>query len=225
MIMKRGATVEISRKIKTIIICVAYVVAIMIQLFAFTPYTITQTYISSQNVPHTVTTDRGYASFEDADGLTVTDLKGVTERKRVNYKLFAFQLALTTAIAAFVCYFWCYKKAVAYKTCDNEDNNTSRELNNQLQETIDKLSSQINKITLENEALRSQISTLIRHQATEELSENEQFSFFDVLLPEPPYLDLNSLAFADEETVQRTQKKYAEDLYTYIKCRIDREKY
>ena len=36
---------------------------------------------------------------------------------------------------------------------------------------------------------------------------------------------LAPMAFADEETVQRTQKKYAEDLYTYIKCRIDREKY
>lgn len=60
--------------------------------------------------------------------------------------------------------------------------------------------------------------------ATEEMFENsEQFSLEDVLINEPPYLDINELAFADEETVKRMQKQHTEKLYLYIKNRLDKE--
>ena len=40
---------------------------------------------------------------------------------------------------------------------------------------------------------------------------------------EPPYIDFNDLAFADEETQRKVQQDYAEAMYRFAKNKIDRE--
>lgn len=102
---------NISRKTKKIIICITYIIAIIIQFFAFTPYIKTETYISSQNVPHIVVIERGYTSFEKADGPVFKGENEVTTRQQINHSLFTFQLILTTVFAALAYYFWRNKKA------------------------------------------------------------------------------------------------------------------
>lgn len=91
---------------------------IIIQLGSFIPYVKTETYISSQNVPHTVVVDRGYSSFEYADNYTATDNKGVTTRRRINYPLAVVQFLLTTATAVLVCYLL-YKREVIFEKNEN----------------------------------------------------------------------------------------------------------
>ena len=45
----------------------------------------------------------------------------------------------------------------------------------------------------------------------------------ELIVIEPPYLDLEDLSFADEDTSRRMQQKYARDLYDYIKKKLDTE--
>lgn len=119
-------------------------------------------------------------------------------------------------------------KTVNRETTNNTERDVLKKQNIQLQQTIDRLSAQVDKTILENEALRCQNqrlqTTLEKANATtEEVFPNGQLSLFNDLPIEPPYLDINGLAFADEETSQQIQMKYAEDLYAYIKNRIEKE--
>lgn len=223
---KKGAkNMSISRKIKAIIIAIAYLIAIIIQFSAFTPYTETETYISSQNVPHIVIIERGYASFEYADWFVDVGEKGVTTRRQINYSLFVFQLILTTVITALAYYFWCYKKHIPIADNIADEQGTLKEQNIQLQQTIDELVVQNNKIELENKSLRKQVMQLSNAfddatATTEDAFFYEQLTLDDILIAdEPPYIDINGLAFADEETIKKAQKQYAEDLYKYFKSK------
>lgn len=223
VIPKKGKSknMQISNKRKALIVGVVYAFLIFIQFAAFTPYTTTRTYISSQNVPHTITIDSGYSSFGDScDGFNHTDayVEGVT--RMTNYTLFTFQLVLTTSIAALAYYFLCYKKqtsAHSNNDCDEQEN--LKRQNVQMQQTIESPVAQNNKIELENTSLREQIVqfTDSTAAATEDLYAQETVSLDDVPLEEPPYIDVNELAFADEDTIRKAQKQYAEDLYRYFK--------
>lgn len=213
---------NISRKTKTIIICIVYAIVIVIQFAVFTPYTRTETYISSQNVPHTVIIKRGYASFEEADGYAFTDKKGVTARKQINYSLFAFQLISTTVLAVLVYYLWELRKQKNIDVQYKEKYLTLTKNYNELLENSKVVLKHLKQLQSENEALQSEISTLMKQLAAERPSENEQLSFLDILQTEPPYLDINGLAFADEETIRQAQKQYVEDLYKYFKVRYEK---
>lgn len=48
-------------------------------------------------------------------------------------------------------------------------------------------------------------------------------SHAEPIVIEPPYLDIDELSFADEDTSRRMQQKYARDLYDYIKKKLDTE--
>lgn len=74
-----------------------------------------------------------------------------------------------------------------------------------------------NKTKVQNDFLEAK-------KATEKMFEKEyQLSLEESMLVEPPYLDVNALAFADEETIKEAQKQYVQDLYFYFKNRLDRE--
>lgn len=60
--------------------------------------------------------------------------------------------------------------------------------------------------------------------AKEENIASEQVTLDDVLSVEPPYLDYNALAFADEDEIKQTQKQCAEDMYEFIKNKTVSEK-
>lgn len=40
---------------------------------------------------------------------------------------------------------------------------------------------------------------------------------------ESPYIDINGLAFADDDEIRNAQKQYAEDLYKYFKAKEQRD--
>lgn len=203
------------RMIKTLIIGVMYLLAVFIQFAAFTPYTTQKVYISSQNVPHVFNIDNGYTSFVDVNN-TYTDEYGVTTSTQINYVLFAFQLTLTTAVAISAYFFFCHKKYVPVADADEatDNDNISKKQTEQMQQIIDNLSLQLNQTKLENKALQEQIMQLYNSfgKATANVEEK-------AVTEEPPYIDINGLAFADDEEIRNAQKQYAEDLYKYFKAK------
>lgn len=215
---------KISNKMKAIVIGILYALVIFTQFAAFTPYTETETYISLQNVKNTALVERGYAPFDEADAPVFSNKKGVTAKRQINYTRFTFQLVMTTALAVFVYYFWCHKKCTPIVNNTSDEQETIKKQNIQLQQAIDILVDRNNKIELENKALKKQITQLYSYcgeagTETNNTSAYEQLSFDDVMGGEPPYLDINGLAFADDETIKKAQKQYAEDLYKYFKAK------
>lgn len=211
-------------KANFIIVAIVYMLVIIIQLGSFIPYVKTETYISAQNVPHTIVVDRGYSSFEYADNYTATDNKGVTTRRRINYPLAVIQFLLTTATAVLVCYLLYKREVISEKNENAIKIDVLKKQNIKLQQTIDDLSSQINKTTLENEALRDQLAHFTDffdkpNIATQNSFVDEQVSLNNVFEAEPPYIDINALAFADDDEIRNAQKQYAEDLYKYFKAK------
>ena len=79
----------------------------------------------------------------------------------------------------------------------------------QLQEAL----REIEILKQQNSQMQGSIDELSRH--------NEQQLVEDIL--EPPTLDINSLAFADEETIKAAQAKYAADMAEYNRKQIMKE--
>lgn len=112
---------------------------------------------------------------------------------------------------------------------ENENKiNILKKQNVQLQQTIDDLVDQNNKTELENRDLKEQIMNINNSfdgvtAATENLFMQEQVTLADITsVTEPPYLDINGLAFADDDEIRNAQKQYAEELYKYFKAKEQR---
>lgn len=80
--------------------------------------------------------------------------------------------------------------------------------------------SQLQQALQEIEMLRQQ-NTQMQGTIDELSRRNEQNIVEDAL--KPPVLDVNSLAFADDDTVREAQAKYAADMYEYNKKQIMKE--
>lgn len=104
-----GSHLRLSRKVKILLFVLFYGAALFIQFMAFTPYTETQTTMSSKNIPHTRVIDSGYTSFYEANDWSTIDAVGISSHTQINTPLFAFQLILTTAIFVFI-FFFLYRK-------------------------------------------------------------------------------------------------------------------
>lgn len=94
-------------KNKIICITVISIVLLIAQLCSLTPYIKYQTYISSQNVPHSVVVERGYRAineigYYEARGKTITI-------EQIDYVRAFIQFGLTIGTAIFLC-IWLYKK-------------------------------------------------------------------------------------------------------------------
>lgn len=86
---------------------------------------------------------------------------------------------------------------------------------------------QLNQAMLEIEALKKQYSELQGQnqqlQGTiDELSQQNEQNIIEEVL-QPPTLDVNGLAFADEETVRQAQQKYASEMTEYTKNQLMKE--
>ena len=89
------------KKIKIIYIAILYVLLIVVQICSFTPYTKVKTYVSAQNVPHSVVLERGWKGIDKIknyehhkEGLDKTSF----EIEQVNITLAIIQFLLTTSI-------------------------------------------------------------------------------------------------------------------------------
>lgn len=185
-------------------ICVIYVLLILIQIGAFTPYKITETYFSSQNVPHTLIVERGYDNIFDI-GYSHRDVRGgikCLEIESIDYPFLILQFSATTIITLLLYYILVYKSA-------NKINNKNelKEQNLQLQNTIDGL------IRENTELIKNQ--KLYESLFSQKNKSNKTQGFSDI-----PKLDINSLAFADDETQKKAQEQYAQDILNYIESKI-----
>lgn len=109
----------------------------IIQLGAFTPYTRTETYISVQNVPHTIVTARGWKNADNI-GYTYKDKNGTIERERINIYIALLQLILTLVISAVICFDSDIKKLLNKKSSDDTIA-ILKDQNKQLQEAVNNL--------------------------------------------------------------------------------------
>lgn len=255
---------------------ILFILLTAIQLCAFTPYTRTETYISSQNIPHTVVVGRGWDGIGNIGYTYLGNRNGSpTEREQINYILATVQLLLTACISILVCFGSKLKQKIKpSKTTDEIE--ILKNQNKKLQDTVDKLVLEndrllrlkklyessnpeqnsdfpyfpeidISSLAISDEKTQNIIKEKYAEDmykyvkfklqnssenkdsfeeanaATEKTFVNEQLSLFDAPPLDLPYLDFNSLAFADEETAQQIQKKYAEELYAYIKDKICKE--
>ena len=84
-------------KIKAIFVFILYILLISLQLECLTPYIETKTYISEQNVPHTVTIGKGYSYYGCT--WTTTDELGNITSTMLDRQALMLQFAITTLIA------------------------------------------------------------------------------------------------------------------------------
>lgn len=192
------------QKIKLVFSIAFFVVFITIQLGAFTPFTTTETYISSQNVPHTVIIGRGWDGINNIldhkpFSVHVGSKSEATLRVQINLPLTIFQFILTAGLTALI-YFAAISKKKVPASEPTEETELLKKQNIQLQQTIDKLIS-------EKEELLHIKDLYEKSRAIRPSEENLHY----------PEIDINGLAFADEKTVKAAQRQYAEDMYQYVK--------
>lgn len=109
----------------------------IIQLGAFTPYTRTETYISVQNVPHTIVAARGWKNADNI-GYTYKDKNGTIERERINISIALLQLILTLALPIVICFDSDIKELLNKKS--NDDTIAIlKDQNKQFQEAVNNL--------------------------------------------------------------------------------------
>ncbi len=98
----------ITTKTKIICICIVCILLLIVQLCAFTPYVRYKTYISSQNVPHSVVIDRGYKAIDEI-GYEPLSYGKTFGTEDIDYLHAFVQYGLTIGVSVFIC-IWLYKK-------------------------------------------------------------------------------------------------------------------
>ena len=119
------------KKIKIIYIAILYVILIVIQLCFFTPYTRIKTYVSAQNVPHSVVLERSWTGIDKIknyehhkEGLDKISF----EIEQINVTLAIIQFLLTTSVP--ICLLIMLKRqSTKNAEYTNENNATSNTVN------------------------------------------------------------------------------------------------
>lgn len=88
---------------------------------------------------------------------------------------------------------------------------------NSIYNIVDEVNGEIESITVTKDIFETMHAKFYKNH------DYHQVSLLDAITAEPPILDINGLAFADEETQQKELSKYAEDIYEYVKCRMKNE--
>ncbi len=170
----------------------------LLQYLEFTPYAVTQTYISSQNVPHTVVINRGWKCYKDI-GYSRNNKKdgSIIERERIDFSVAALQILLIGGVCIWVCIKPKIKQKKVQKT-SNEETEAMKALNSQLQKSVSILSAE-NKRLL---TVRKKYEDALR-------------DYYESV-PEFPQFDISTYAFADDKTINEAKRKYAEEMYKYV---------
>ena len=189
------------KKNRPILSILLFILLIIIQFGAFTPYTETITYISSQNVPHTTVVGRGWDNVSDI-GYTHQNINNTIDREQINYALLIVQILLTMCVSTLICFGSKIKKLFTRKKQTNEIHILQAQ-NTQLQNTIDSLCAENKQLIADKEELKSLLF---------ERNRQNRIQDFQTL----PEIDINALAFADTETQEEAKRKYAIDMYRYV---------
>lgn len=128
---------KIANKIILFVIFVAYVIALVFQMIYFVPYEKVATFISAQNVPHTIVMENGYTSIIDGIDDRYTSIaeleqdeylqseKGTIISKRIDTAQIVTNVIVTTLIAGAIygaIYFlFIFKKEKEYIFIDEQE--------------------------------------------------------------------------------------------------------
>lgn len=241
------------------------------RFFLCVPYHKIQIFKSAQNVPHTEIIGSGYDTVFDISNNTAVlhNNKDSAIGKRINAQQLFINLLLTICI--FTVLYVIKRKnnpiEELNKTLKSESD-VLRTQNKQLQETIDSLFEENEKLKTDKKECEDLLSRILRKSspnalkkfpnldinslafadtetlekakrkyaidmymyvtsntcaAAEKIFESKQLSLENEIHSDPPYMDFNELAFADEDTARCLQQQYAEDLFQYIKIRLNLE--
>lgn len=190
------------------ILLFAYIIALVIEVFFCVPYNRFETFLSEQNVPHTVIIDSGYSPISDINYNRASWRNGSIKISRVNIPQLVINIVVTSIVTAIFYFVLTRKCSLGEKAREQV-----------LQESINKLTEENDVIKEQSSALRSQ--NIQSQQTIEELSsevdELRQFKIRSEDVPTYPDIDIASLAFADAKTQEKAKRRYADDMYLYLK--------
>jgi hypothetical protein len=188
------------------ILIAVYAILIVTELFFCVPYHKIQTLKSEQNVPHVVTIGSGYTTMYDVANDTA-HIGSIG--KIVNTPQLLINVSITTFLAVAI-YFLLRQQ----KTKQTIENNTDELLERAIKEKDMQLQQALKDIQLlqaQNMGLDSKNKELSR-KYTEVVRER---------IKQMPTLDINGLAFADDETIAEAQIDYAKKMAEYVKKKGD----
>ena len=194
---------------KTKILIATYIILIITELFLCVPYHKIQLFKSKQNVPHIEIIGSGYTTMYDITNDDARILSGSTGTgKIVNTSQIFMNIAITTFLAITIYFLLRQRKPeqTVVKNAVNTDEliaRATKEKDMQLQQAL----RDVQIFKAQNMSMSHTINEFSRKYA-EVL--NEQ-------IKQMPVLDINGLAFADDETIAQAQIDYAKKMAEYVK--------
>ena len=180
-----------------------YILLLIVELFFYVPYEKIEIFRSDQNVPHTEIVGNGYTTLDEIkyDVAWLANSERTTTGKRVDSGQLATNLFSTTAGAVFIYLVFIY----------SEDKNRSAKTENEL------LQRKVDVLNYDNQILHEYRDMFIQLKTA--LAETANSSTMGSI-KEIPTIDIDALAFADEETQNSVLKQYTNNISAYTAYKI-----
>lgn len=190
-------------KIKKYIFIAVYILSLIIELFFYVPYEQIEVFRSKQNVPHTEVVGNGYIPIDEIrkDAVQIEKNDKIATGKRVDSKQLIINLFSTTMLAL-----WIYLIFIH----SDEKIEAFKHENEWLQRKVDMLDYN-NQILCEYKTMFLQFKNALAETANDSNMEN---------IAEIPTIDINELAFVDEDTLNEVMKQYADNICAYTAYKI-----
>ena len=181
----------------------AYVLLLIIESFFYVPYEEIEIFRSDQNVPHTEIIGNGYVPLDEIrkDKAWLANNDITTTGKRVDSWQLVTNLFTTTIVALLLYFIFIYL----------EDRSKIHETEFEL------LQRKVDVLNYDNQILQDYKTVFLQFKNALAQTANDT-SMTDI--KEPPTIDINDLAFADEETQDRIFKQYADNISAYTAYKI-----
>ncbi len=185
-----------------------YILLTIIELFFYVPYEKIEIFRSDKNVPHTEIIGNGYMPLDEIrhDKAWLADNKRTATGKRVDSRQLVTNLFMTTISALYMYFILIYPDDRA-KALEIDDLKKENEM---LNKNVGYLYEE-NKVLCEYKTIVSRLKDELAEMAD---GSNMQY------IEETPILDIDSLAFADEETQDTALKDYTENIVAYTAYKI-----
>ena len=179
-----------------------YILLVIIELFFYVPYEEIEIFRSDQNVPHTEIIGNGYMSLDEIrkDKAWLADNKRTVTGKRVDSGQLVTNLFMTIVSAL-------YMYLIIY----------SGDKNNALKSEYELLQRRFDILNYDNQLLQDYKTMFLqlKNALAKTASSSSMPNIRDI-----PTLDINSLAFADEETQDKFLRQYTDNISAYTAYKI-----
>lgn len=190
------------KKKKYTFIC-TYILLLIIELFFYVPYEKIVIFLSDKNVPHTEIIGNGYETLDDIryDNVFPINNGKTATGKRVDSGQLLINLSATTIIALFVYLIFIY----------------SGDKSKVLQSEFELLQRKVDILNYDNQLLQDykKMFLQLKNALTETANISSMPNIKDV-----PTIDINALAFADEETQDKVLQQYTDNISAYTAYKI-----